>query len=196
MQQTIESVQLGDGTNVAFARAGDGPPLVYVAGWLTHLELSWAMPPERRYYEMLALGRTLVRYDRPGCGLSGHCARPPSMDLELEALSAVVAAAGGGRVDLLGASFGAVVAAAWAATYPEQAARLVLYGGWVRGRDVADPAMRRHVVSLVRAHWGLGSDVLADIFAPGAPESVKTAFALPEGIILARAGGRDAGALV
>lgn len=177
MQQTIESVQLGDGTNVAFARAGDGPPLVYVAGWLTHLELSWAMPPERRYYEMLALGRTLVRYDKPGCGLSGHCARPSSMDLELEALSAVVEAAGGGRVDLLGASFGAVVAAAWAAMYPERVSRLVLYGGWVRGRDVADPAMRRHVVSLVRAHWGLGSDVLADIFAPGAPESVKTAFA-------------------
>ena len=126
--------------------AGDGPPLVYVAGWLTHLELSWAMPPERRYYEMLTRGRTLVRYDKPGCGLSGHCARPPSMDLELEALSGVVEAAGGGRVDLLGASFGAVVAAAWAAMYPDRVSRLVLYGGWVRGRDVADPAMRQQPI--------------------------------------------------
>ena len=173
----IDSVGLDDGCSVAFARVGDGPPLVYVAGWLTHLELSWAMPPERRYYEMLAHGRALVRYDRPGCGLSGPCAQPPSMDLELDALSAVVHAIGAERVDLVGASLGAVVAAAWAAAHPDRVARLVLYGGWVRGRDLADAAVRQHVVSLVRAHWGLGSDVLADIFAPDAPASLQTAFA-------------------
>ena len=135
------------------------------------------MPPERRYYEMLARGRALVRYDRPGCGLSGPCVRPPSMGLELEALSAVMEATGVDRVDLVGASLGAVVAAAWAAAHPDRVSRLVLYGGWVRGRDLADAAVRQHVVSLVRAHWGLGSDVLADIFAPGTPASVRTAFA-------------------
>ena len=89
------------------------------------------MPPERRYYEMLACGRALVRYDRPGCGLSGSCVRRPSMDLELEALSAVVDATGMDRVDLVGASLGAVVAAAWAAAHPDRVSRLVLYGGWV-----------------------------------------------------------------
>ena len=177
LEQTIGSVRLGDGVRVAYARAGDGPPLVYVAGWLTHLELSWAMPPERRYFELLARGRTVVRYDKPGCGLSGPCSRPPSMDLELEALSAVSEAAGGGQLDVLGASFGAAVAATWAAMHPEQVSRLVLYGGWVRGSDLGDPAVQQHVVGLVRTHWGLGSDVLGDIFAPEAPESVKAAFA-------------------
>lgn len=177
MEQTIESTQLGDGTRVAYARIGDGPPLVYVAGWLTHLELSWAMPPERRYFELLARGRTLVRYDKPGCGLSGACQRPPSMDLELEALSAVVEALGATRVDLLGASFGAAVAATWAAMHPQRVARLVLYGGWVRGGDLSDPQVQQHVVGLIRTHWGLGSDVLSDIFVPDAPDSVKNAFA-------------------
>jgi pimeloyl-ACP methyl ester carboxylesterase/DNA-binding CsgD family transcriptional regulator len=176
LEQTIDSVRLSDGTPIAYAQAGDGPPLVYVAGWLTHLELSWAMPPERRYFEWLARGRTLVRYDKPGCGLSGPCDRPPSMQLELEALNAVVDAAGASRFDLLGASFGATVAVSWAAAHPERVSRLVLYGGWVRGRDLADPALQQHVVGLVRTHWGLGSDVLGDIFAPDAPESVKAAF--------------------
>jgi pimeloyl-ACP methyl ester carboxylesterase len=177
LEQKIDSVQLSDGARVAYALAGDGPPLVYVAGWLTHLELSWAMPPERRYFELLARGRTLVRYDKPGCGLSGPCERPPSMDLELEALGAVVDQVGGGRVDLLGASYGAPVAATWAAMHPQEVSRLVLYGGWVRGRDLGDPAVQEHVVGLVRTHWGLGSDVLADIFAPEAPAPVKAAFA-------------------
>ncbi len=177
MEQTIESTQLDDGTKVSYARTGDGPPLVYVAGWLTHLELSWAMPPERRYFEKLAQGRTLVRYDKPGCGLSGACVHPPSMDLELETLSAVVEAVGATKVDLVGASLGAAVAATWAAIHPQRVSQLVLYGGWVRGFDLSDPVVQQHVVGLVRSHWGLGSDVLSDIFAPDAPNSVKDVFA-------------------
>ena len=58
------------GLEVAFATAGHGPPLLFVGGWLSHLELSWALPAERQFLEGLAHGRTLLRYDRPGCGLS------------------------------------------------------------------------------------------------------------------------------
>ncbi|HVM68152.1 MAG TPA: alpha/beta fold hydrolase [Acidimicrobiales bacterium] len=177
MEQTIGYVDLGDGTPVAYARAGDGPPLLYVAGWLTHLELSWALPPERRFLELLARGRTLVRYDKPGCGVSGPCAREPSMELELEALGAVAGSLGTGALDVLGTSMGAPVAAAWAATNPDRVSRLVLYGGWAHGRDLADPGVQQHVLGLVRTHWGLGADVLADIFAAGAPGPVKAAFA-------------------
>jgi pimeloyl-ACP methyl ester carboxylesterase/DNA-binding CsgD family transcriptional regulator len=176
LEPVTEVVQLGDSTQVAYATVGEGPPLVYVAGWLTHLELSWAFPPERRYFEQLARGRTLVRYDKPGCGLSGPCDRPPSVELELEALGAVVAAIGGGPVELVGASFGAQIALRWAAAHPDQVAKLVLYGGWARGEDLAEPAVREHLVGLVRAHWGLGSDVLAEIFGPDASASARAAF--------------------
>ena len=43
--------------------------------WLTHLELSWALPAERAFYSALAEGRTLLRYDKAGCGLSGPTGR-------------------------------------------------------------------------------------------------------------------------
>jgi pimeloyl-ACP methyl ester carboxylesterase/DNA-binding CsgD family transcriptional regulator len=98
------------------------------------------------------------------------------MELELETLEAVVRAVGATRFDLFGASLGAVVAAAWSALHPTSVARLVLYGGWVRGADVASEDVRDHVLGLIAEHWGLGSDVLADIFAPDADAATRTAF--------------------
>ena len=70
MQQRIDRLRLSDGTSVSYAVAGSGPPLVYLPGWVSHVELGWALPLERRFYESLATGRTLIRYDRPGSGLS------------------------------------------------------------------------------------------------------------------------------
>jgi hypothetical protein len=55
----LSSTRLADGTEVVFATAGAGPPLLFIGGWLSHLELSWALPAERQMYEVLAQGRTL-----------------------------------------------------------------------------------------------------------------------------------------
>src|SRR4051812_50228452 len=74
VKQRLATTRLSDGTEIAYAVAGSGPLLVHAPGWLTHLERSWAMPPERGFYEALARGRTLVRYDRPGGGFSGAAA--------------------------------------------------------------------------------------------------------------------------
>jgi pimeloyl-ACP methyl ester carboxylesterase/DNA-binding CsgD family transcriptional regulator len=151
--------------------------LLHAPGWLTHLEHSWAIPQERAFYERLARGRTLVRYDRPGCGLSDRTtARPPSLELEAEVVEAVADAAGADRFELFGASLGVAAAVAFAARSPERVSRLVLYGGWVRGSEVATPDVREHVLGLVDTHWGLGSDVLADIFAPSADAATRAAF--------------------
>jgi pimeloyl-ACP methyl ester carboxylesterase/DNA-binding CsgD family transcriptional regulator len=177
MDQRIGEVRLADGTPIAVARAGSGPALVYVPGWLTHLEHSWALPAERAFYSALAEGRTLHRYDKAGCGLSGPADRAPSLELEDETLSAVVEAAGSGPVELLGVSLGAAVAVRWAAAHPERVRRLVLYGGWADGARVASAAVREHVLGLVGSQWGLGSDVLTDIFAPDADRTTRRAFA-------------------
>jgi pimeloyl-ACP methyl ester carboxylesterase len=178
MEQRIGEVRLGDATRIAYARAGSGPALVYVPGWLTHLELSWALPAERAFYSALAEGRTLYRYDKAGCGLSGPADRAPSLDVEDETLTAVAEAAGPDRFDLLGVSLGAAVAVRWAAAHPDRVRRLVLYGGWASGARVAAPAVQEHVLGLVGSQWGLGSDVLTDIFAPDADRSTRRAFAL------------------
>jgi pimeloyl-ACP methyl ester carboxylesterase len=180
VKQRLASTWLADGTEIAYALVGRGPLLVHAPGWLTHLEISWALPVERRFYEMLAGGRTLVRYDKPGCGLSGPTTVAPSLAREVETLTAVLTAvtstAGAETVELFGASLGAAVAASFAASHSGTVSRLILYGGWVRGREVASPKIREHVLGLIGEHWGLASDVLTDIFAPGADPMTRAAF--------------------
>jgi pimeloyl-ACP methyl ester carboxylesterase/DNA-binding CsgD family transcriptional regulator len=176
VEQRLGRAFLDDGTEIRYAVVGRGPVAVYVPGWVSHLELGWALPAERELNEGLAEGRTLVRYDRPGCGLSGTSDRTDVVELELEVLQAVVTAIGTDRFDLVGASFGAPLAVRWAARNPSSVSRLVLYGGWVEGAAVAAPALREHVLGLVDQHWGFASDVLTEIFAPEADAGFRAVF--------------------
>jgi pimeloyl-ACP methyl ester carboxylesterase/DNA-binding CsgD family transcriptional regulator len=176
VEQRLGSARTSDGVEVAYAKVGHGPPLLFVGGWLSHLELSWALPAERQLLESLGEGRTLLRYDRPGCGLSrGTPAAEPSVDAELAVLTAVLSAAGLARTDVVASSLGVPLMVEWAARHPETVGRLVLYGGWARGSDLGTPDVREHVVGLVAANWGLGADVLTEIFAPDASAGTRAA---------------------
>jgi pimeloyl-ACP methyl ester carboxylesterase len=172
VEQRLDEVVTADGTALSYASVGHGRPLVYVMGWLSHLRLSWELPAERALYEALARGCRLVRYDRAGCGLSAATDRPPSLASELEQLDAIAATLAE-PFDLTGTSMGAPVAVAWAAAHPESVRRLVLYGGWARGEDLSPPPVRDHVLGLIESHWGLGSEVLTDIFAPDADRETR-----------------------
>ncbi|WP_348787696.1 alpha/beta fold hydrolase [Leifsonia sp. NPDC080035] len=176
VQQRIAHTE-ADGQPVAFAESGDGPVLVCVPGWISDIELGWAIRPERAVAEALGRGRRVVRYDLPGCGRSRPAGAVPSFELALAALDAVIAASGADRVDLYGISFGTAVALAWAAAHPGRTRSLVLYGGWADGAALAPPELRERIPALVRAHWGLGSDVLADIFAADADATGRASFA-------------------
>ncbi|GAB2477910.1 alpha/beta fold hydrolase [Jatrophihabitans fulvus] len=177
VRQRVDRVRLADGTRVGFATVGSGPPMLWVPGWVSHLDLGWAFPAERRFYEALATGRTLVRYDRPGCGTSDPCDATDAVALEFEVIEAVLAAIGASSADVVGSSLSAPLAVLWAAARPDAVRRLVLYGGWLDGDALGPPAVREHVLGLVEQHWGLGSEVLTGIFAPDGDAAFRTAFA-------------------
>ncbi len=99
------------------------------------------------------------------------------MALELATLAAVTEAIGVGRFDVLGWSLGAAVAAQWAAYRPETVSRLVLYGGWASGDALGDEDSQRHLLGLLATHWGLGSDLLTDLFAPDADAGTRRTLA-------------------
>ena len=71
----------------------------------------------------------------------------------------------------------AIAMAAFASIFCIIGARLVLYGGWADGSAIGDEDSRRHVLGLLATHWGFGSDVLAELFAPDADAGTRTAFA-------------------
>ena len=68
------------------------------------------------------------------------------------------------RASLVGGSSGGCAAIAFAARFPERVDRLLLYGAYAHGPSIAPPDVRGAIAAAVRAHWGLGSRVLADVF--------------------------------
>jgi hypothetical protein len=95
------------GVRVAYAVVGRGPALVVPAAWVGHLEIGWQDPAMRAFYAPIAAFRTVVAYDKPGCGLSDPWPVPQTLDSDLEVLRAVIDHLKLGRVDLLGLSMGA-----------------------------------------------------------------------------------------
>ena len=167
-----------DGASIAWSAIGQGPPLVIGGWWSSHLDLDWRSPKFRRFVGALAEYRTVVRYDRPGAGVSDRGAMPPrTLDEELATLEALIDAAAPGTISLFGASSGGGVASLYAARHPERVERLVLYGAYARGVDLAPPVARETMLGIVEQHWGLGSRVLADLFLPDATADERAEFA-------------------
>jgi pimeloyl-ACP methyl ester carboxylesterase/DNA-binding CsgD family transcriptional regulator len=175
--QVVRHTAVGDRT-VAWSSVGSGPPVVIGGWWASHLALNWEDPAFRRFVRDLARRRTVIRYDRPGTGLSDRDGPPPlGLGDELATLTGFLASIAQPRVSLLGASSGSAVAAAFAARHPERVDRLVLYGSYSRGADIAPPAARELMVSIINTQWGLGARLLADVFLPNATAGERAAFA-------------------
>jgi pimeloyl-ACP methyl ester carboxylesterase len=167
------------GHAVAYQLAGEGPPLVVPAWWVSHLELDRRDDAFRGFWEAVGGGHTLLRYDRPGVGMSDRAVDvgTVSLDDDVAVLTAVLDALGLERVTLLGGSSGGCTAIAFAARHPERVARLLLYGTYAHGPSIAPERVRGAIVEAVRAHWGLGSRMLADIFLGESADGVQERFA-------------------
>jgi pimeloyl-ACP methyl ester carboxylesterase/DNA-binding CsgD family transcriptional regulator len=167
------------GSRVAFAVSGDGPPLVAAAWWVSHLELDWGDEAFRSFWTTTAAGHTLVRYDHPGTGMSDREVDPATSTLEdqVALLGAVMDELRIERASLVGGSSGSCAAIAYAARFPERVDRLLLYGAYADGSAIAPPEVRDALVAAVRAHWGLGSRVLADVFVGAEDTEARRRFA-------------------
>jgi pimeloyl-ACP methyl ester carboxylesterase/DNA-binding CsgD family transcriptional regulator len=164
---------------IAYALSGDGPPVVAAAWWVSHLELDWQDEGFRRFWEALAQGYTLVRYDRLGVGMSDRegLNAQPTAEGEVALLGRVLDELKLERVALLGGSSGGCTAISFAARFPERVERLLLYGAYADGVAISPPRVREAIVTTVRSHWGLGSRLLADIFLGQASSAEQERFA-------------------
>jgi pimeloyl-ACP methyl ester carboxylesterase len=154
------------GRRIAYAVHGSGPPLVCAAWWVSHLEEDWRDPDFARTFGALGERFTVVRYDRVGVGLSDRNRERFDLDAEVEDLSAVADHLDLARFSLMGFSCGGPPAVIYAADHPERVERLVLYASFVHGAQIGTPELRSAVRDLVRAHWGIGSRAIANLFAP------------------------------
>jgi pimeloyl-ACP methyl ester carboxylesterase/DNA-binding CsgD family transcriptional regulator len=166
------------GDTVAYSIVGDGPPVVMGGWWCSHLELNWQDPMFREFLGPLAARHSVIRYDPPGIGASGPAGRIPlNVEDEVAVLTGLVEDLRLSRFDLIGASSGAAAAVAYAAGQPVPLGRLVLYGSFARGADIATESVRNALLDVVATHWGLGSRLLADVFVPGSSAKERAEFA-------------------
>src|SRR5882757_6584113 len=92
--QHVRFCRSRDGTRIAYATGGSGPPLVRAAHWISHLKLDWDNAIWHPWLSMFSRRHTLVRYDARGCGLSDREGVDISFDRHVEDLEAVIGAAG------------------------------------------------------------------------------------------------------
>ncbi len=170
MKQRIRFCTSRGDVRIALATAGEGPPLVRVNNWFTHLELDWDNPVWRHWSEALSEKRMLVRYDARGSGLSDRDVTDFSLDAMVADLEAVVDALGLRRFPLLGLCQGGAIAVAYAARHPERVGRLVLYDSYPYGAFVADAGEKlarqaRTFSQMIEVGWGRKVGAFREIFA-------------------------------
>ena len=177
--QQIRFCTTTDGVRIAYATVGQGPPLVKVSNWLSHLEYDQESPVWRHWIAELSHDRTCLRYDERGCGLSDWEVPELSFDAWVNDLETVVEAAGVERFPLLGISQGASIAIAYAVRHPERVSHLILHGAYARGRLKRNltPQQRKEaetIVELAELGWGKENPAFRQFFTtqfiPGGTE--------------------------
>jgi pimeloyl-ACP methyl ester carboxylesterase len=156
IKQQIQYCTSTDGTRIAYAVVGNGPPLVRVLGWFTHLEYEWNHPVNRVSIDAYAALCKLVRFDARGMGLSEHRVSDFSLEAQVADLEAVVDDLRLERFALNGISQGGPVAITYAVRHPERVSHLILYGTfdhwWYMDTEEGRQEMAA-LVTLIRQGW-------------------------------------------
>src|SRR5205085_3913671 len=118
---------LSGDVHIAYQVTGEGPfDLVFVPGFVTHMELQWKMPGFAEFLNLLGTFARLIRFDKRGTGMSDPVSGAPTLETRMDDVRAVMDAAGSRRAAFYCLSEGAAMAMLFAATYPERTAALVV----------------------------------------------------------------------
>jgi pimeloyl-ACP methyl ester carboxylesterase/DNA-binding winged helix-turn-helix (wHTH) protein len=149
--------------NIAYQVIGDAPlDLVFVMGWVSHLEYFWREPSFARFLNRLASFSRLILFDKRGTGLSDRVPihQLPTLEQRMDDVRAVMDAVGSERAALCGVSEGGPMCSLFAATYPEKTSALVMIGTYAkRIRDDEYPwgptlEQREQFFEVMRQQWG------------------------------------------
>lgn len=173
----IRYARSGD-LSIAYQVFGDGPfDLVFVPGFVSHLELNWETKPIVEVQQRLASFARVICFDKRGTGLSDRTAGLPTLGERTDDIRAVMDAAGADRAAIVAVSEGGPAGVVFTATYPERVTALAL---WITAisppRDEFDEALEALAEgfdSFLGDHWGDGS-ALRLMFGAGAPEDAAT----------------------
>ena len=169
MRPVTRYAKSGD-VHIAYQVTGEGPlDLVFVPGFVSHLEADWESPVRARFLDRLGNFSRLIRFDKRGTGLSDRVPIP-TLEQRMDDVRAVMDAVGSERAALFGISEGGPMSLLFAATYPARTTALVIYGSYARRLWAPDHPVGRtkaewdEIVQRLEREWG--GPVAVDIWAP------------------------------
>jgi pimeloyl-ACP methyl ester carboxylesterase/DNA-binding CsgD family transcriptional regulator len=170
VEHRVSFITSFDETRIALAIAGNGPPLVKVANYMSHVGYDWDSPVWVHWLEELTRDHTLIYYDERGSGLSDWNAEDISFEAWVHDLEAVVDSTGLRRFPLFAMSQAGAVAVAYAARHPDKVSRLIVHGAYARGwlkRDLTEEQIEEEqlMISLMRVGWGRENPAFRQVFA-------------------------------
>jgi pimeloyl-ACP methyl ester carboxylesterase/class 3 adenylate cyclase len=157
--------------NIAYQTVGEGNvDLVFVPGWVSHIEYAWEEPSFAPFLERMSRFSRLILLDRRGTGLSDPVDQLPTLEERMDDLRTVMDAAGSERAFLFGISESGPMCVLFAATYPERTAGLVLCNTFARNVYADDhqwaptPELMGRLQEAIEKDWGTG--ITPKLFAP------------------------------
>jgi len=118
---------LSGDVHIAYQVTGEGPfDLVFVPGFVTHMEIQWKLPGFGDFLDDLASAARVIRFDKRGTGMSDPVSGAPSLETRMDDVRAVMDAVGSRRAAFYGLSEGAAMSILFTATYPERVAALIV----------------------------------------------------------------------
>jgi pimeloyl-ACP methyl ester carboxylesterase/DNA-binding CsgD family transcriptional regulator len=166
-QQDVRFCRAPDGTRIAYARHGSGPPLVLAACWLSHLQFDWQSPVWRHFLEALGGFATVIRYDERGHGLSDWDVEDFSLEARISDLEAVVDAAGLARFALMAMAQGGPMSINYTARHPERVSRLLFYDSYAAAlRDPTPEELELNATfeQMVKVGWARPDSAFRRVF--------------------------------
>jgi class 3 adenylate cyclase len=143
--------------NIAYQTMGRGPiDIILVPGFMSHIEFMHELPGYTTFLRRISSFSRVVTFDKRGQGLSDRVSDAPSLEQRMDDVRAVMDAVGSERATLFGISEGCAMSALFAATYPERASRLILFGGYANRRDISPGGQNERALERAK-YWGTGA---------------------------------------
>jgi class 3 adenylate cyclase len=178
---TTRYATTADGLSIAYQDlGGSGPPVVWLTGTASHVELLWEVPGWANLIRRLSSVCHFVWFDKRGAGLSDRTLGSGSLEDRTEDIRAVMDAVGFETAVIIGSSESGAIAALFAATHPERVDQLVMFGAWAHAPALGDSA------DLFQESWGEGL-LMSMIWAQGMDDlehlgRIERAMGTPTGV--------------
>jgi pimeloyl-ACP methyl ester carboxylesterase len=176
--QDLRFCHSADGTRIAYARHGSGPPLIITCCWLSQLQYDWQSPVWRHFLDDLGEIATVVRYDERGYGLSDWDVTDFSLEARLADLEAVIDDTGFDRFALMAMAQGGPPSIVYAVRHPERVSRMLFYGSYaamMRDPTPEDLALNETYQQLIKVGWARPESefrrVFTSLMIPSATET-------------------------